>query len=381
MRRADGTVLCQGCSLPPPRPCSQCGQLRQVHALTADGPLCRACYRTPARKCGVCGEVAQINTRATDTHPDTCKRCYRNIGECVVCGRTRAGGKYRGGPFHCVPCWPLRPRHCHYCQKDGIACATWPLGTICRDCYQRRVRPAACATCMRTAVMVGHDAAGQDICAACSGADLDFTCKSCGAEGLDYSAGKCMRCASTEHVTNLLSDEAGQIASQLQPLADALATAHTGSIMTWLRVGKSARLLATLAAEQRPITHESLDELSQDGATHYIRELLVTTGILPAREEYFAQLQLWANRTIAHLPANQARIIRPYAEWRVIRDARRRVSRRPFTAGSAASDRQKIATAITFLTWVDEQQLTLDSITQLQLEQWLDTEPQQTGNT
>ena len=184
-----------------------------------------------------------------------------------------------------------------------------------------------------------------------------------------------MRCASTERVTNLLSDEAGQIASQLQPLADALATAHTGSIMTWLRVGKSARLLATLAAEQRPITHESLDELSQDGATHYIRQLLVTTGILPAREEYFAQLQLWANRTIAHLPANQARIIRPYAEWRVIRDARRRVSRRPFTAGSAASDRQKIATAITFLTWVDEQQLTLDSITQLQLEQWLDTNP------
>jgi len=376
VRRADGTVLCQGCSLPPPRPCSQCGQLHQVHALTADGPLCRACYRTPARKCGVCGEVAQITARATDTHPDTCNRCYRNIGDCVVCGRTRAGGKYRGGPFHCVPCWPTQPRHCHYCKKDGIACATWPLGTVCRDCYQRRVRyPAACATCMRTAVMVGHDAAGQDICAACSGADLDFTCKSCGAEGLNYSAGKCMRCASTERVTNLLSDEAGQIAPQLQPLADALATAHTGSIMTWLRVGKSARLLATLAAEQRPITHESLDELSQDGATHHFRQLLVTTGILPTREEYFAQLQLWANRTIAHLPANRARIIRPYAEWRVIRDARRRVARRPYTAGSFASDRQKIATAVVFLTWVDEQQLTLDSITQLQLDQWLDANP------
>jgi len=376
VRRADGTVLCQGCSLPPPRPCSQCAQLRQAHALTADGPICRSCYRTPVRKCGVCGEVDQITARATDTHPDTCRRCYRNIGECVVCGRTRAGGKYRGGPFHCVTCWPLRPRYCHYCDKDGIACATWPLGTVCRDCYQRRVRkPAACATCLRTAVMVGHDAAGQDICAACSGADLDFTCKSCGTEGLNYTAGKCMRCASTELVINLLSDDSGRVVPQLQPLADALATANTGSILTWLRAGKSARLLASLVAEQRPITHESLDELSQDGANHYIRQLLVTAGILPARAEYFAQLQLWANRKIADLPPAHARIIRPYAEWRVIRDARSRVTRRRYTVGSGASDRQKIATAVTFLAWIDEQQLTLDSITQLQLDQWLDANP------
>lgn len=227
VRRDDGTVLCQGCSLPPPRECCQCGRMRQVHALTADGPICRSCYRSPARKCGVCGEVAPIQARATDSHPDTCVRCYRNIGECVVCGRTRAGGKYRGGAFHCVPCWPHRPRHCDSCGKSGIACVTWPLGTVCRDCYHRgRRNPKACASCHHTTVMVGRDPAGHDVCAACSGVDLDFSCRICRIEGLNYADGKCPRCVMTERVDDLLSLDDGQVVPQLQPLASALSTAN-----------------------------------------------------------------------------------------------------------------------------------------------------------
>ncbi|WP_234788066.1 XRE family transcriptional regulator [Mycolicibacterium setense] len=376
VRRADGTVLCQGCSLPPPRQCSQCGQTRQTHALTAEGPLCRACYSTPARRCGLCGEINEIQARATDTTPDICRRCYRNIGECVACGRTRAGGKYRGGPFHCISCWPMRPRHCHYCGEYGTACATWPLGTICRSCYQRRLHnPTTCATCQRTAVMVGLNTDGKEICTACSGADLDFACKTCGAEGMHYSAGKCARCVAASRVTDLLSDDTGQVPTQLQPLVDALATAHPNSILTWLRVGKSSRLLAGLVADQQPITHELLDDLNQDGATRYIRQLLVATGVLPSRPEQLTQLMLWATRTTAALPSHQARIIRPFAEWRVVRDARARSRRRNYTDGAAASDRAKILTAIDFLDWIDQKQYSLEAIGQPHLEEWLAANP------
>jgi hypothetical protein len=47
-----------------------------------------------------------------------------------------------------------------------------------------------------------------------------------------------------------------------------------------------------LVAERAEIRHKLLDRLPQNTNTSYIREVLVTTGILPPRQEQFAQLQL-----------------------------------------------------------------------------------------
>jgi hypothetical protein len=54
----------------------------------------------------------------------------------------------------------------------------------------------------------------------------------------------------------------------------------------------AAQLLASLVAERAEIRHKLLDRLPQNTNTSYIREVLVTTGILPPRQEQFAQLQL-----------------------------------------------------------------------------------------
>ncbi|ELP45380.1 hypothetical protein D522_17083 [Mycobacterium avium subsp. paratuberculosis S5] len=179
----------------------------------------------------------------------------------------------------------------------------------------------------------------------------------------------------TDRVNVLLSLDDGTVVPQLQPLADALSAANPESVQTWLQASSSARLLAQLVAERRAISHELLDELDQDNATRYIRQLLVTTGILTSRQEEFAQLQIWASRKIQHLPPHQSRVVRPFAEWRVIRDARKRAARRRYTIGSAANDRQKISTTIAFLTWLDDQEIPLDSVTQLHLDRWLDAHP------
>lgn len=376
VRRDDGTVLCQMCCVKPTQPCAQCGNMRQVHALTADGPVCRACYRSPARLCGVCGEIAQITARANESRPDTCKRCYRNVGECVVCGRTRAGGKYRGGQFHCVPCWPREPRHCDSCNKPGIPCVTWPLGIVCGTCYRRRrLHPQPCSGCGRTAVMVGRDPAGQDICDGCAGVDLVLSCRNCGTEGLNYADGKCDHCVMAERVNDLLSLENGEVIPQLQPLANALTGANPGTVLFWLRGRPSSRLLAQLVAERSEITHELLDGLSQTNETRYIRQLLVSTGILLSRQEDYAQLTIWISRKIQGLPARHAAIIRPFTEWRVLRDARRRISRGHYRVGSALNDRQKISTAITFLAWLDDEHIPVASLTQTDLEAWICANP------
>lgn len=69
-----------------------------------------------------------------------------------------------------------------------------------------------------------------------------------------------------------------------------------------------------------------VDGLPQGAVTRYIREVLVSTGILPHRQETLARLQLWARDTVGALPPHQARVIRPFAEWCVVRDARRRAA-------------------------------------------------------
>ncbi|MBS2536597.1 hypothetical protein KGQ20_27935 [Catenulispora sp. NF23] len=79
--------------------------------------------------------------------------------------------------------------------------------------------------------------------------------------------------------------------------------------------------------------------------------------------------------SLANLPAHQARIIRPFAEWSILRDARRRAARHHYSIGAATNDRTDIRVAIEFLTWLDENQLDLASIGQEDVDLWLTINP------
>ncbi|WP_399936708.1 hypothetical protein ACGH52_00640 [Streptomyces sp. BBFR25] len=71
----------------------------------------------------------------------------------------------------------------------------------------------------------------------------------------------------------------------LAPLADKLTAAEPWAVRNWLATSKGVQVLARLASQKAEITHEVLDGLEQDGSTRYLRELLVTTGVLPRRDE------------------------------------------------------------------------------------------------
>lgn len=118
-----------------------------------------------------------------------------------------------------------------------------------------------------------------------------------------------------------------------------------------------------------------LDSLPQDAVTRYVREVLVATGVLPRRQEHFAQLELWLDGLLDRLSPHQARVIRPFAEWHVLRDARRRADRGRYTASSAAGDRTDIRVAVEFLTWLDARKLVLATVAQEDLDLWLTTHP------
>lgn len=379
IRREDGTYLCPKCAPRPKHACAGCGNLREVHAKTDDGPLCRSCYAPPPRLCGVCGQVRPIQARAGDGRPDTCSDCYRTpIGECTVCGRHRHGVHVggRGGAFHCRSCQPRPSRPCADCGNEKRTQVTWPVGPLCDTCYHRRKRnPAPCSRCDTTRVLVGQGPEGG-LCGPCCGTEHDYACRRCGFPGNLYADGECARCIAGDRVRDLLSRDDGTIAPQLQPLADGLASAqYPGSVLSWLRSSSGPGILASLATGQIEITHEALDALPQDKTTDYIREILVTTGVLPHRQVGLARLQNWLTSELKRLPPHQAPIIRPFAEWGIVRDARRRAARGRYTSGASTADRMDIRVAIEFLTWLDKNDLDLAAVGQEDLDLWLTTHP------
>jgi hypothetical protein len=181
-----------------------------------------------------------------------------------------------------------------------------------------------------------------------------------------------IRAASTDRLQDLLQRPDGTIAPQLVPVRDALiAVEHPITILGWLRRSASARLLARLAAEDRPISHDLLDELPQANGLHHFRQVLVHTGVLPERAEYLERITPWLERFLADVPSHHARLIRPFAHWFVLRRARRTTRRRSYTQAAGNGARGRIRTAAAFLGWRDEHGLTLESVSQGDVDQWL----------
>jgi hypothetical protein len=383
-RRADGAAWCESCAPKLTRQCSRCGNHRRTATLTEEGPVCHSCYQRPPRRCGVCQQTRPIRIRAVGDQPDRCAQCYRQTGQCVVCGRVRPGSGLggRGGAFHCTACRPRRSGQCGDCGQTAQLYGEWPRGSVCFRCYFHHLRnPARCPRCAVLRVMVGRTDTGEDICGPCVGSTVDFTCRKCGRPGRLHTDGCCARCVVAHRVSSLLGDNDGVVAKQLQPLAQALTAApNEYSVLNWLYYHPAATLLADLTAQPIEITHALLDGLPPTRSTRYVRDALIATGALPRRAEHLNRLEAWADRTIDGLPKCQQRTIRPFAEWHVIRDARRRDARNRYTEGAAAADRTDIRTAIVFLDWLDATATTLDMLTQHQLDHWLDTNSTRRGD-
>lgn len=81
---------------------------------------------------------------------------------------------------------------------------------------------------------------------------------------------------------------------------------------------------------------------------------------------------------LANLPPRHARVIRPFAEWDILRDARHRAEKGRYTAGAAANDRTDIRTAIKFMTWLDDNSITFADLSQKALDVWLTSNSAQT---
>ncbi|MFE6835109.1 hypothetical protein ACFVFI_09785 [Streptomyces sp. NPDC057705] len=225
--------------------------------------------------------------------------------------------------------------------------------------------------------MIGVGAEGSCLCAACCGRDDPAArCTVCRNPGDLTDNGKCPRCRLTGSVRDLLTPAGAPMPDELTPLATVLCeAANPYPVLAWLRRSRAAKTLAHLAEQPEPLTHQLLDKLPQNASTHHVRGLLVTAGILPRRDEHLARLQLWIHHHLPGMPSHQAALIRPFAEWHVLRDARHRSARGHYTLAASKTDIREIRTAIHFLTWLDQQQLTATTTRQADLDLWITRHP------
>ncbi|MFJ1847694.1 hypothetical protein [Streptomyces sp. NPDC088146] len=232
-------------------------------------------------------------------------------------------------------------------------------------------RPS-CPRCGTVQPLIALDDDGTGVCGPCVGFAADYTCRQCGRAGNPHSRGRCAHCVLAERVNALLAGPDGTVAPQLGPLAAALADAPSSfPAIQWVKESPNTRLLAQLAAHGRELTHELLDELPPSRNQRYIRQLLVHTGILDARNEDLERIPGWLEHELASRPAAHANLVRPFLHWLLLRRARQRAATRHRPASADRDLRRRISVALDFLAWTDQCGPALANLAQEHVDDWI----------
>lgn len=326
--------------------------------------------------CGRCGQLRNIVRNARHDQPDLCEGCYRGPeATCSICGQHRPCHGARAGSPVCTTCYQ-RDRAGQMCARCGHTkpiTTTWPLGPVCHRCFNDVVRsPQPCPNCGKIKVLIAKNEHGQPVCGPCVGHDATYTCRQCGRAGNPYGRGRCAHCVLAERVNTLLAGPDGAVSTQLAPLAAAPAEAPSPfRSIQWIKDSPNVQLLRRLVEQGDTITHEILDELPPNRDQRYIRQLLVHTDILDERDEGLERIPSWLEHELADKPAAHAALLRPFPHWFLLRRARQRAAIRKHPASADRDLRRRLSVALEFLAWLDEHDLTLATLAQDHVDQWI----------
>jgi integrase len=360
--------------------CACCGGVKPVAGRTGAGePVCERCRRHERghRPCGTCGKTAPIAVRARGGRADVCVNCYQMPqAVCTVCGRRRPCNFAGGGNPVCKTCTPRAASRCARCGLDRPAAARWPEGPVCDTCYTSALRRrGACTACGQQRRLVAPPGPSAIMCADCAGLPLTHLCALCGVEDKLFEKGRCARCSLHSRAWDLLAGT--ETIPGLTVVVQAIAAARNPySALNWLRTGSAAVILAEIAAGRTALTHQALDVHPNWRAADYLRHILAAGGVLPARDEALARIELWSREVLNTIdePADR-RLVQAYLTWQVLRRLRRRseTAARPRIVTGGA--RHQVRAVVAYLAWLRRNGLTLASCGQGDVETWLATGP------
>lgn len=342
-RGADGQKICLRCAERANYgECSGCLRYKKIGATSDAGTLCARCAGTQAagRLCSQCQRISASTTQVD--------------GQAV-----------------CLNCYPRRPQPCSSCGRiTQVASAIlgWPH---CQRCYNKVLRHALpCPQGGGAKILAFLGASGVHVCADCAGQPARFACRRCGSEEHHYGR-LCARCTLADRTLDILSNAEDEIKPELSLLSSYLESSDKPvQVIKWLHRGPHSDLLRAIGCGDLPLSHETLAAAPQDKGLIYLRDLLDESGALPRPRPEFLRLEEWVTRFVGQLPANHAPTVSRYATWSILRKARRQATKTDLSRGGVAHAKASLRGVGRFLAWLDQQRLTVQSMTQPAVEQF-----------
>jgi hypothetical protein len=370
-QRVDGHRCCVACAQAlRVAVCGRCGRQRSVMTRGVDGvAMCGTCRRkdrTRWERCAGCAKPCSPARRLPDGAV-WCRRCNRPLLVCAGCGQRRPCEGGRSGEPRCEPC-ARRRDECSWCHRTAKVAAVWATGPVCPTCrYKGLEAKAACDGCGQWRRPDPRDLSGR--CSDCVGLPALCVCQGCGLEDRIYRSGRCYRCVLTARVDTLLpSDTASLDVSALREVLTA--TDHPRAVLRWLSVPLIADALERIVAGRLAVTHAGIDTLGTTLSVDKLRAVLVSAGLLAARDEQVARLETWVDARLAGIDDDDdRRTVEAFATWWVLRRMRNRARRQ--TTVTTKHARRQIAAAVGFMAFLDAHQRSLGECSQADVELWL----------
>lgn len=263
-------------------------------------------------------------------------------------------------------------RRCDSCGRDVEARYEILEQRICNACYSRLRRNAApCPACAQMKVLAFRSNDGRIVCAACAGVPSRFGCARCGSEE-HLTGSHCGRCRLEDRLGDVLADQNGRVLPELARLSEHLLSARDPrSAVRWLRRDPVGRTLRAMAQGEKPISHDTVNELPQSTRVRYFRRMLIAAGTLPHIDVRLNDLELRSRAFIDTLPAEHAIILTRFFNWETLRKLRRRPLDRPISVGMANVHSSELRRIAAFLAWLDQNDLDLPTLEQVTVDRYL----------
>jgi len=207
----------------------------------------------------------------------------------------------------------------------------WPEGPICSGCFANAMEVyGICDGCGTDRLLPGIGPDGQRWCTDCGGALGDYTCTRCGREGWREHAGICGWCVLRDQVEELLDDGTGRVRLELTPLAALiLSMKRPRSGIRWLTRPAPRGILRALARGEVPLTHEGVHSLPPLKSSIYIRDLMITAGILPPVDKFMFLFEQWWPGWLDTITDPEHRAtLRLFLTWHYLRVFRAKIASR-----------------------------------------------------
>jgi len=185
---------------------------------------------------------------------------------------------------------------------------------------------------------------------------------------------QCARCALRDQLAAALDDGSGHVNPALAPLFAALTSMDKPRAgLIWLRNPKVVQLLGDLTTGRIPLTHQGLHAVPSWRTAAYLRDLLMTCGVLPTIDKQLVHYETWLHRRLADLADGDSphlRLLRQFAGWDQLPRLRAKAATRPLTPSHRQFASDQFAQARRFLGWLQQRDRCPAEATQADLDAW-----------